>query len=574
MQFKNGLKGLLYSLAIASSTTAEFLIPLNNLGLPGLPLSYDYVVVGGGTAGLTIAARLIQAGNTVAIVEAGGSYQVEGGITAIIPGFAAAAQVGTDASDDATLIDWNLVSTPQSGANNREIRYARGKCLGGTSARNFMLYHRANKGIFDVWASLTNDATWSWNSVFPYFKKSPTLTPPNTSIRPTNATGPYNAAAFDNSQGGPLAVTWSNWASALGTWHAQALTSLGLAPDADFQSGSLNGTAWIPLTEEADDQTRESSATSFLTSVLGNSKLKIYAHTAAQKITFSGTTANGVDVRTLGIRYKLTAKKEVILSAGAFHSPQLLQVSGIGPQAKLQSLGIPVIKNLPGVGSNLQDHVLFGISHPVNVLTATRAQTDVLFAAEQLVQYLQKKGQLTNPGFGIVGFEKLPAASRANFSASTQAHLANLPADYPEVEYITVDGIVNGLRSAEDQNVRDGRNYGALGGALMAAKSRGSVTISSSDIADPPVIDLGYLTDPADQEVVVALFKRVRDAWALSNISLGPEYAPGPAIQSDEDILNYIRDTIAPVWHASGTCKMVRLLFIMLKSHHTNFDRA
>jgi choline dehydrogenase len=98
--------------------------------------------VGGGTSGLAIASRLVQNGNTVAIVEAGGTYQVEAGLTAIIPGFAAAAQVGTDRSDNATLIDWNFVSTPQSGANNREIRYARGKCLGGSSARNFMLYHR------------------------------------------------------------------------------------------------------------------------------------------------------------------------------------------------------------------------------------------------------------------------------------------------------------------------------------------------------------------------------------------------------------------------------------------------
>ena len=555
MQFTKGLKSLALSLLIASSS-AEFLIPLQNLGLAGLPLSFDYIVVGGGTAGLTVAARLIEAGNTVAVVEAGGSYQVEAGLTAIIPGFAAAAQVGTSASDDATLIDWNFVSTPQSGANGRELRYARGRCLGGTSARNFLLYHRGNKGIFDVWASLTNDASWSWDSVFSYFKKSVTLTPPNTSIRQANATAIYNAAAFGNS--GPLDVTWSNYASPLGTWHEKGLAAIGIAPGADFQSGSLNGSTWIPLTEKAEGQTRESSATSFLEGVLGNSKLKIYAHTMAQKITFSGNTANGVNVRTLGLNYKLTAKKEVIVSAGAFQSPQLLMVSGVGPQATLQSNGIQVIKNLPGVGQNLQDHILFGVTHPVNVITATRVQTDLLYAAEQLANYLTGRGPLTNPGFGMVAFEKLPAASKANFSAATKAHLDNLPADYPEVEYIGVDAIVNGLADAEDQNVKDGNNYGALGGALMAGKSRGSISISSSNVNDAPVIDLGYLTDPVDQEIVVALFKRIRDAWAQSNISTGPEKFPGAAVQSDADILNYIKSTIAPVWHASGTCKMVR----------------
>lgn len=206
MYVPKGLKALFVSLLL-STVSAEFVIPLQNLGLAGLPLSYDYIVVGGGTAGLAIASRLVQNGNTVAVVEAGGSYQIEAGLTAIIPGFAAAAQVGTDASDSETLIDWNLVSTPQGGANNREIRYARGKCLGGTTARNFMLYHRGNKGIFDIWASLTNDATWSWNSVFPYFKKSVKLTPPNTSIRQANASAVYNPAAFDNSQNGPVEVS-------------------------------------------------------------------------------------------------------------------------------------------------------------------------------------------------------------------------------------------------------------------------------------------------------------------------------------------------------------------------------
>jgi choline dehydrogenase len=559
MHITTGLKSLFFSLLLTSSS-AEFLIPLQNLGLAGLPLSYDYVVVGGGTAGLAIAARLVEGGSTVAVIEAGGSYQVEAGLTAIIPGFAAAAQVGTDPGDDGTLIDWNFVSTPQSGLNGRSLRYARGRCLGGTTARNFMLYHRANKGIFDIWASLTNDASWSWNSVFPYFKKSPTLTPPNTSIRQQNASVIYNAAAFDNSQSGPLAVTWSNFGSPLGTWHEKGLAAIGVAPGADFQSGSLNGSAWIPLTEEAADQTRESAATSFLTAALGNSKLKIYAHTTALKINFKDNTATGVNVQTLGLKYKITAKKEVIISAGAFQSPQLLMVSGIGPQATLQSKGISVLKNLPGVGQNLQDHVLFGITHAVNVVTSSRLLGDTAYAAEQLGLYLQQRGILTNPGFGIIGFEKLPAASRANFSASTQAHLANLPADYPEVEYITVDGVVNGLGSSDDQNIGDGKNYGALGGALMAAKSRGSVTISSASALDAPVIDLGYLTDPADQEIVVALFKRIRDAWALSDISIDPEKFPGAAIQSDADILNYIRDTVAPVWHASGTCKMVSLL--------------
>ncbi|KAL5336499.1 hypothetical protein BJX70DRAFT_279496 [Aspergillus crustosus] len=537
------------------------LVPLSfglfNLGVPGINWSFDYVVVGGGTSGLAIAARLSEDSKvTVAVVEAGGHYEIEGGAMSVIPGFAAAANTGTDPSDDSSLIDWNFDAQPLTAANDRILRYARGKCLGGTSARNLMVYHRGTKETYDQWADITNDASWEWDEVLPYFKKSCTVTKPDTSKRNENASVTYNTDAFDNGLKGPLKVSWPNFGSPFSTHVEAGLEGIGIAPGQDMNSGYLNGSAWAATTIDPKDETRSSSKTSFLDQLLLKLNFKLYAHTLAKKINVSGTKATSVKVETLGISYTLTAKKEIIVSAGAFQSPQLLMVSGIGPKSTLQNLGIKVIKDLPGVGQNLWDHALFGVVNRVNVVTASRLVTDTAAAVDAMVQYALKKGPLTAPGFGVLGWEKLPADVRKGFTNNTLKALDKFPGDWPEVEYLGLDGILDGWHSADDQDLGDGFNYGTIATALVAPLSRGTVSISSADTEDAPLIDLGYLTHPADQEVAVAALKRARQAFNASGIAIGDEHRPGPEIQRDEEILDFIRSTIVPVWHASGTCAM------------------
>ncbi|KAL4874459.1 hypothetical protein BJY04DRAFT_225022 [Aspergillus karnatakaensis] len=530
---------------------------LFNLGVPGINWSFDYVVVGGGTSGLAIAARLAEDSKvTVAVVEAGGHYELEGGAMSVIPGFAAAANTGTDPSDDSMLIDWNFDTLPMPAANDRSLRYSRGKCLGGTSARNLMVYHRGTRETYGQWADITGDSSWDWDGVLPYFKKSCTVTKPDMTKRNANASVIYDAEAFDNGMKGPLQITWPNFGSPFSTYVETGLEGIGITPGQDMNSGSLNGSAWAATTIDPKDQTRSSSKTSFLDSLLLKLNFKLYAHTLAQKINFSGTKATSVKVKTLGISYTLTAKKEVIVSAGAFQSPQLLMVSGIGPKSTLQSFGIKVIKDLPGVGQNLWDHALFGVVNKVNVVTASRLVTDMAAAADALVQYALKKGPLTAPGFGILGWEKFPAEVRQEFSNDTLAALDTFPSDWPEVEYLGLDGILDGWHSADDQDLGDGFNYGTIAAALVAPLSRGTVSISSASIDDAPLIDLGYLSHPADQEVAVAALKRARQAFNATGIVLGDEHRPGPEVQTDEEILEFIRSTIVPVWHASGTCAM------------------
>ncbi|KAL4911543.1 hypothetical protein BDW74DRAFT_9606 [Aspergillus multicolor] len=547
------LKSTLLSLVYLTSLS----LALFNLGVPGINWSYDYVVVGGGTSGLAIAARLAEdPGVTVAVVEAGGHYEIEGGIESIIPGFAAAANTGTDPSDDSLLIDWNFDTLPLTAANDRVLRYARGKCLGGTSARNLMVYHRGTKETYDQWADLTSDASWDWDSVLPYFKKSCTLTAPDMTKRNANASVTYNADAFDNSLNGPLQVSWPNYGSPFSTYVEVGLEEIGILPGQDTNSGYLNGSGWAPSTIDPSSETRSSSKTSFLPQFTLN--FNVYAHTLAKKINFSGTKAQSVKVETLGISYTLTAKKEIILSAGSFQSPQLLMVSGIGSKSTLQDLGIKVIKDLPGVGQNLWDHALFGVVNRVNVVTASRLVNDALAAAEALAQYAFQKGPLTAPGFGVLGFERFPDSIRKHFTNSTREALSTFPSDWPEVEYLSLDGILDGWHSADDQDLGDGHEYGTIAAALVSPLSRGSISISSADTADPPLIDLGYLTHPADQEVAVAALKRARQAFNASGVTIDgvAEHRPGLDVQTDEEILEFIRSTIVPVWHAAGTCAM------------------
>lgn len=275
----------------------------------------------------------------------------------------------------------------------------------------------------------------------------------------------------------------------------------------------------------------------------------------AKKVLFKNTNqASGVRVETLGIPYTLTARKEVILSAGAFQSPQLLMVSGIGPRSTLQKFNIPVIKDLPGVGQNMQDHVMFGVTNEVNVTTATTLVSNLAAAAEAAISYVSGLGALTAPGFGVLGWEKLPAASRASLSAATLEALTTLPNDWPEVEYLGLDGVMNSWKNALDQFVNG--NYGAVGAAIVAPFSRGNITIKSADANDAPVINPNLLGDPIDVEVALAAFKRVRKVWAATDVVIGEEYLPGSSVSTDEEIISYIRSHAMTVWHPSCTCAM------------------
>jgi choline dehydrogenase len=275
--------------------------------------------------------------------------------------------------------------------------------------------------------------------------------------------------------------------------------------------------------------------------------------------------------------YYLTAKKEVIVSAGVFQSPQLLMVSGVGPAATLRAHGIPVVADLPGVGQNMWDHVLFGPSYRLNVIT-TSALANPTYLNQQIQLFnTEAGGILSSQGGDLLAFEKLPHSYRQNLTAATRAALADFPSDWPELEYLPVSAYFGPNYDLTTQAPTDGYQYSTIAAALVAPLSRGNVTISSADTngelreqthiaalelsliagTDLPVVNPNWLTDPADVEVAVAAFKRARELYtspALQEITIGPEYFPGPNVTSDADILALIRKAANTVFHGACTC--------------------
>jgi len=235
------------------------------------------------------------------------------------------------------LVDWDLISEPQAGAGGKRTHYARGKTLGGSSALNTMGYLRGSVGTHQRWADLVGDDSYTWENVLPYFKKSTTFTPPNLAKRfPENATVHYDPTAFDNSLIGPIQISYGNWMDVTTTWLAVALQSIGMPLGSlGFNSGVLSGFGgWTSDEINPEDATRSSSEAGYLRQAIANpnSAITVYTHTQASKILFdTNKTANGVLVNTAGFEYTISATKEVILSAGVFHSPQLLMLSGTFP---------------------------------------------------------------------------------------------------------------------------------------------------------------------------------------------------------------------------------------------------
>lgn len=436
--------------------------------------------------------------------------------------------------------------------------YARGRTLGGSSARNYMAYHRGTVDTYKKWADQVGDQSYSWSEFLPYFQKSLDFTPPDQSKRPANATPSYDIATLG--EGGPLSITFTNYAQAFSSWVQNGLKEIGISPRNGFTSGQLMGSSYVINTVEHTLQTRESSETAFLQPALANPNLIVYTQSLAKKIVFdSGKVAKGVQVDTAGKVYTLSARKEVILSAGAFQSPQLLMVSGVGPRATLIKYNIPIVADRPGVGQNMWDHILFGPSYRLNVITSS-SLANPAFAAQAAADYNRDQTSiLANTGADFIAWEKIPFLARKSFTNQTEKSLATFASDWPEIEYLVIGGLVGYQKNYVAAGPVDGYNYGSVAIALVAPLSRGNISISSADTADAPLINPNWLTDPADVAVAIAGYKRARQLFAtkaLAPILIGPEYFPGAQVSTDDEILHLIRQSLNTVYHAAATCAM------------------
>ncbi|OCK94107.1 GMC oxidoreductase [Cenococcum geophilum 1.58] len=508
------------------------------------------VIIGGGTAGLTVAARLAENSiTTVAVIEAGDFADIAGNLSTV-PGY------GWKVSTP--QLDWGFTTTPQASMADRSLIYSRGKAIGGSSVTNLQAYHRGTVQSFDRWAQVVGDNSFTFKNMLQWYKKSVKYTPPDNVVRAANASIPALSPQAYSKSGGPLHVTYSNWANPASSYGPAAWKELGVSELNDLLSGQLIGNQYSPANIQPATQTRDTSQTSFLKYALnsGRNNIKLYKTSLAKRVLFNTSsknpTATGVTVRTNEQTYTLHAKKEVIISAGALQAPQILMVSGVGPKSTLQSLGIPVIADRPGVGRNMQDHMFVSLVY--QVATVTESSLSIPENNDKANSDFNEKHQgiLTNTGADHFGWEKLPSSYLDKLDNSTRAYLASFPSDWPDYELVIGDLPFTPSGSYSGDYIQ-----GII--MLQSPESRGSISISSNNTSDPPLIDTKTLTSAKDRAILVQAFHRVREFFetkSMKSVIIGNEVVPGNGTETDEQILSYLEQNGGPGFHAACTCSM------------------
>ncbi|CAN9260261.1 unnamed protein product [Alternaria alternata] len=556
---------LLTSLASASlgspSLLQQFYAPGrllgNSFGNPGVNATYDYVVVGAGLAGALTASRIAEAlpNMTVAVIEAGSFYEISNGNYSQIP-YYSTMYVGPDPEDYQPLIDWGIFTEPIPGANGRRIHYAQGKTLGGSSARNQEIYHRATKGWYESIANITGDPAYLWDNMFPFMKKSFSFTPPDIRFRAENASNiNFTLSAFDI-PGGPVHLSFPKYAQPIASYGAEGYAAAGMNAANGFLDGNLLGYGYWPFTLRPEDSTRSSTESAFLSHTAARTSLKIYQSCMARNILFDESKrATGVNVTAGGMKpFIVHARKEVVVSSGFIHSPQLLMVSGIGPREALERHNITVISELNGVGQNLRDTpAIGGVVHHTNVPGRSAWEREGSSFDAAVERYLTNgSGPLSSPASDFAAWERMPEQFTTNMSRSTLEFLRELPSDWPNVEYVlqASERILSSAQTASDT--------GVIGTILTSTTSAGNVTIQSADNTVAPVVYIGWLDSLEDQELAVAAYRRARTI-AASISAFGDEIAPGANVTTDAQILHYIRTKgMGAIHHGAATCAMGR----------------
>lgn len=477
---------------------------------------YDYVIIGAGTAGCVLANRLsADPAKRVLLVEAGGNDDY----------FWIHVPVGYLYTIGNPRTDWCFKTEPQPGLNGRSIGYARGKVIGGCSSINAMIYMRGQKSDYDHWASLGNRG-WSWDEVLPIFKKSED----------------YVHGADDlHGAGGELRVEERrvSW-EILDAWR-EAAAECGLPKIAEFNRGDNFGTAYFQMNQRKG--VRWSATKAFLHPIRERRNLEILLNAHTLRLTFE---EGGGTPRVTGAVLRLSdgserivkSTREVVLAAGAIGSPQILQLSGVGPRDLLERFGIACRHELRGVGENLQDHLQIRIQYKVHGVTTLNERANSLLgkAAMGLEYLLFRTGPLTMPPSQLGAFAK---SDPSQPSANIEWHVQPLSLDKfgePLHAFPAITPSVCNLRPS----------------------SRGSIRIKSADPLAAPAIDPNYLSTEDDRKVAadgIRFTRRIMRAHALAKYR-PEEYRPGPGIESEEDLIRAAGDLGTTIFHPVGTCRM------------------
>jgi choline dehydrogenase len=472
----------------------------------------DYIIIGGGSAGCVLAARLSEdPSRTVLLLEAGG----EGN------SFLIKMPAGTAKLMGHSAFDWCLPTQPDPTVGNRTMQWSAGKALGGSSAINGQVYMRGERSDYDAWEQL-GCSGWGYDGILPYFLKSECF---------------EGAPSQTHGRHGPLSVSPVQDPERIGAHVIDAFNQIGIPTNDDYCDGRQEGVYRIYATQKGGQ--RCSTARAFLEPVRARPNLTVVTGAHVEKIIIENGRATGVGYRVDGELRQSTAAAEVILSAGTIHSPAILMRSGIGPAADLAALGLPVHADLPGVGQNLREHNTIAVSKLVNIPTMSARLGPVAMVGNLLNYLLFNRGVLTTPAVQVM------AAFRTDpMLADPDIILSMLP--------VAVSFNDNG------DAVLEKRSSFSLGFHVARPQSRGAIRLRSADPHAKPLIEHRLQSAQSDVDKLVKGLKIVETLCrtpALAGIITGP-LRPAPVPQTDADWEAYVRQFGGIGYHPVGTCRM------------------
>ncbi|ROT39605.1 alcohol dehydrogenase [Sodiomyces alkalinus F11] len=550
--------------------------PIQGLDRAHIQEEYDFIIAGGGTAGLVVANRLTESGKfRVLVLEAGPDPNV----------VAAYKPLGGNQLLAGTAIDWRFETTPQEHLDGRVLTYLRGRGLGGSSMINGFYYGRGTSTVYDRWEELGNPG-WSWENVWPLFVKGTHFNPQDPSKAFDNTYKTWDPKGYSD---GPLEIAYQGYvpATAIGFMHACEAANVPVIHDHNMgnSTGIKQGTATLDA-----NLLRSSSYDGYLKKASHRENLDVLYYAPVMQLL---TDSEGETPRVRGVQfmdhptgrmYQVHAAKEVVVSLGAFQSPQLLMVSGYGPKDTLEYYGIePIVVNEnigqqqeppPSLPSsmliirrhNLDDHSVFSIMAKVDDEHSTSqysVQFDLLAEAQEEF-YSNGTGVYTAPSGITNGFQKLSEQELIDIGAEgvLEAGLS----DQSHIEYLYESVWYPGGPTPYYTPLAN-ESYISLTASSMVALSRGNVTIRGSSMAQAPVINPNYYANETDRAIAIQAFKYLRKILAhpeLDKFTNGPhhgEVSPGPAVSDDDEdaIFEYIKANTIPNWHASATNRMLPL---------------